>query len=205
LAILPELLESLRALADKNDTFSECRSVRLEDGSAMKRTQIGQHALAFLALVGVLMPQPLLAVDSTASSAASAAKIRDVALDASGTLHGQVLDSRGAVAEGLVLHVLQGGQEVAAAQTDHEGRFQVDGLRGGVYQLATQQSATSYRVWNQRGAPPAAQPTALIIVGQDVVRGQGAFDVLTNPWVLGGIVAAAIAIPLALDGDDDGS
>jgi hypothetical protein len=25
---------------------------------------------------------------------------------------------------------------------------------------------------------------------------------LSNPWVLGGIVAAAIAIPLALDDDD---
>jgi len=30
-------------------------------------------------------------------------------------------------------------------------------------------------------------------------------DFLSNPWVLGGVVATAIAIPLALSSDDDDS
>ena len=43
------------------------------------------------------------------------------------------------------------------------------------------------------GAPPAP------------VAGGGRYGFLTNPFVIGGIVAAAIAIPLALDDDDDAS
>ncbi len=35
--------------------------------------------------------------------------------------------------------------------------------------------------------------------------GRGRSSFLSNPWVLGGIVAAAIAIPLAIHDDDEGS
>ena len=43
-----------------------------------------------------------------------------------------------------------------------------------------------------------------MVKGQNVVRGANApiLAFLANPWVLAGIVAAAIAIPLALDDDD---
>jgi hypothetical protein len=49
----------------------------------------------------------------------------------------------------------------------------------------------------------------MIAPNQTVVRGQmglgnggSALSWLANPWVLAGVVAAAIAIPLALDDDD---
>ena len=50
-------------------------------------------------------------------------------------------------------------------------------------------------------APPAAQSAALLVSGSDVVRGQngGLVYWLTNPWVLAGLIAAAIAIPIALN------
>ena len=42
---------------------------------------------------------------------------------------------------------------------------------------------------------------------QKIVGGGGrpVLNFLTNPWALGSIVATAIAIPLALHDDDDGS
>jgi hypothetical protein len=65
-----------------------------------------------------------------------------------------------------------------------------------------------YRVWTVNTAPPVAQPGAMVVAGQDLVRGQASSPVLrffTNPWVLAGLVGAAIAIPIALSNDDDDS
>jgi hypothetical protein len=69
-----------------------------------------------------------------------------------------------------------------------------------------------YRLWAEQTAPPAANDGVLVVHGDDAVRGNscnpcggGLLGVLANPWVLAAIVAAAIAIPLALDDDDDAS
>ena len=45
----------------------------------------------------------------------------------------------------------------------------------------------------------------MLVSGNEVVphgRNRPVLGFLTNPWVLAGIVAAAIALPLALDDDD---
>jgi hypothetical protein len=104
--------------------------------------------------------------------------------------------------------VIRQGQEIARTQTNAEGRFAVQGLTGGVYQVATPVGAATYRAWSPRTAPPAATQAITIVPDETIVRGQfgtGALGWLANPWVLAGIVAAAIAIPLALDDDDDAS
>lgn len=146
--------------------------------------------------------------------AQAAAPIQDVALQSGGRLVGQVVDGESVPQAGVPLAVVSNGEAIAKATTDSEGRFEVRGLTAGVYSIQTANSGTVYRVWTPNATPPHATAAALVINERTVVRGQpshphfggggglgGHFAWLANPWVLAAIVAAAIAIPLAVDGD----
>jgi hypothetical protein len=141
--------------------------------------------------------------------------VRDIALQTSGVLQGQVLDTQGTPQAGMQVALTQQGKPIAMTQTGEEGRFQMAGLKAGVYEIQTPMGASVCRLWAPQTAPPAAQDGLLVVAGDDVVRGGGiagmggggggALGFLANPWVLAGLVAAAIAIPLAIDDDDDAS
>jgi len=126
-----------------------------------------------------------------------------VALRPGGVLQGQVVDPQGVPAAGTRVVLAREGKPLATTQTDDQGRFGFSGLKGGLYQLATAQNGGMYRLWATGTAPPAARADALLVSGDSVVRGAmgqgGMLSFLANPWVLGAIVAAAIAVPLALD------
>lgn len=136
-------------------------------------------------------------------------KIQDVSLHDHGVFTGTVLDKSGAARASVPVAVSRQGQVVARTETDASGRFAVQGLTGGVYEVQTPVGSGVYRLWAPRTAPPAAHSMAMVTSDQSVVRAQmslqnggSAFSWLANPWVLAGVVAAAIAIPLALDDDD---
>jgi Carboxypeptidase regulatory-like domain len=169
-----------------------------------------------LASVGTLIPHVALGAGATGSqvaeprnqvaeprNAAGVIAIYDVALRPGGVLQGQVVDPQGRPAAATRVVLAQEGKPTAATQTDAQGRFTFTGLKGGVYQLATAQGGGMYRLWTPGAAPPAAHADALVVSGDAVVRGGmgngGVLSFLANPWVLGAMVAAAIAIPLALD------
>lgn len=166
-------------------------------------------SLAVLALVGMVLPRWGFASETTAPAAAPAFDIIDVTLHEDGTLRGQVLDSQGAAVATAVVAVVHQGKVVATTQTDSAGRYAATGLRTGVYQIVTDKGITVCRVWTPATAPPSSQAEALIVDGDQVIRGslggRSLGSMLSNPWVLGAIVAAAIAIPLALDDKKDGS
>ena len=162
----------------------------------------GRVALV-MAAVGMLMPNWAWA-QAVEGAQQNAQAILDVSL-LDGNLVGQVLDAQGAPIRGEAVSIRKDGQEVAQVKTDDLGRYNVRGLKTGLYQVVTTQGGATYRVWDAQTAPPAAQPGALMIIGQPV-RGQlGGGGLLGNPWVLGGIAAAAIIIPLALDDDKPAS
>jgi hypothetical protein len=146
--------------------------------------------------------------------------VRDVALQTSGVLQGQVLDTQGTPQAGMQVALTQQGKPVAMTQTSQDGRFQMAELKAGVYEIQTPMGVNVCRLWAPQTAPPSAQDGVLVVAGDDVVRGGGAcgkgaggkggilggggggaLGFLANPWVLGGLVAAAIAIPLAIDDD----
>ncbi len=83
----------------------------------------------------------------------------------------------------------------------------MNNLSGGVCEFQTETNRDVYRLWAPRTAPPAAQQRVLLVSDSKVVLGQNcggnALGWLANPWVLGGLVAAAIAIPLAVANSDD--
>lgn len=164
----------------------------------MKRVRLLRCVAAALAFAGIFVSQ--LAQAAAPRQGMPGVAIRDIALQDGGTVRGQVVNTLGVPQANSKVLIAKQGELVATAVTNGEGRFEAAGLNGGVYQVVTGEGAGAYRFWTAQTAPPAAQDEVLLIAGQDVVRGQnGVAGVLGNPWVLAGLVAAAIAIPLALD------
>ena len=155
----------------------------------------------------------------------------DVALADGGVLTGQVVTAQGApVAETPVAVTLQ-GREVVRVATNADGMFSAPGLKGGVYEVSTPGSRGVYRLWAPRTAPPAARQGVMIVSGTEPcwantvaagrvrparasvgppwpAAGQGPFGramgwVADHPFITAGVVATAIAVPLALEDDDD--
>jgi hypothetical protein len=164
-------------------------------------TRIGMHGgVVFLALLAV-GPTALLAGETAPTTPPP---ISDIALGNGGVLAGQVVDPQGvpSVKSRVSLQDVQ-NREIAATVTDPQGYFSFAGVRGGVYQIVTPQGRGVYRLWPAGMAPPGAQRGALIVNGGDMVRGApppggGMKFWLTNPIVVGGAVATAIAVPVAI-------
>lgn len=160
---------------------------------------------------------------STSQTAGAASRpaplIRDIALAPGGLLVGQVLDETMHPVRGTSIAIQVEGKTAASTVTDAHGVFAVAGLRGGVHQVATEDSMENYRFWAPGTAPPQAAANLRFVPGQaSVVRGQwgppsnsfagNAKAWATNPWIVGGVVATAIAVPVILnnvDDDDEGS
>ena len=127
-------------------------------------------------------------------------RVADVALTSTGELRGQVLDAQGVPQPQIKVAVGQMNQQPTYVSTDSAGQFTVQGLSAGVYHVQTAHGSGVYRVWAPRTAPPSAQPGVLVVNNDQIVRGYGqGAHILASPWCLGLIVAAAIAIPLAID------
>lgn len=130
-----------------------------------------------------------LAITSPAFCAPAADLVTDVALQADGTLVGQVVSPSGAAVPGLSVSLRLAGKEVAATTTDRLGLFAFSGLRSGLYEVRTGRGIGYYRVWDARIAPPSARPSAMIVAvdGADgfLVRGQDAPCNWRHPLLIG--------------------
>ena len=168
----------------------------------MKRARLIQGWMVILAAVGMILPQSVLAAELAKPV------ISDVKLHQGGQLWGQVVDPQGVPMTGETVKVWQDGRQVAESKTNTRGRFFFTQLqRGGVYHLTAAKGHGAYRVWSAAMAPPTAQEGVLLVAGQETVRGQQLGKLgfwLSNPWVIAGIVATAVAVPVAIHNCDDG-
>jgi len=172
----------------------------------------------------VLQPQLLVAAESVTTVPAPAATVTaarsvqaptDVVLQDRGVLLGRIVDSQGVAVPNAPVSLQKGGIEVARVVSDDAGRFQAQGLKGGVYQVASTGHQGVYRLWAPHTAPPAAaRGLSLRSQPVDVVRGQygpgpgNPFSaagqwIAEHPIITAAGVAAAIAIPIAVSDDDD--
>jgi hypothetical protein len=171
------------------------------------------RTLTALVSIGLCMPiAPAPAQERPA--AAQAHVVRDVELGYGGLLVGRLLDANGRPLSAVEVSIQSGGKPLAATQTDAEGVFAVSNLRGGVHEIATADNVQVCRFWAPGTAPPRAPKSIDVVSDSNVVRGQygpppgnrmlqRAKVWATNPFIVGGVVAAAIAIPVALS-DNDG-
>ena len=164
----------------------------------MKRFRIVHAVAAGLACLGMVVPQTALQAAGPQQAkkvVKPAAAVTDVAMQADGTVQGQVLNAQGAHLDGAVVSIRQGNEEVARTLTDAQGRFTVRNLRGGVYHVVAGRGAKVFRFWAPKTAPPSAQAQAVIVSGAEIVRGQGmyALDVVTLTTLGASIAAVTVA------------
>jgi hypothetical protein len=168
------------------------------------------HIVVLVCSISVLPLQQIIAANPYArgnreTALATGHVVRDIALGAGGVLNGQVLDAHGNACRDVSVRLVKLGSsdgEIARKTTGAEGQFEFAGLAGGIYRVETPGAASVYRVWAPKTAPPSASPAALVVQGNQAVRGNlGGIGPLG--WALIAVgVAAAIAIPSALDDDD---
>jgi len=128
----------------------------------------------------------------------------DVSLAPGGLFAGQVVNAQGVAESGAEVVLRYQGQDVVRTVTDENGSFAARGLRGGQYEVQVSGGVVHCRLWTDRTAPPAARPSALIVADSDVMNGQGGFgSLLSNPFVLAGIVATAVAVPVVVAQNKD--
>ena len=163
-----------------------------------------QRIIVGTACLGLLVPAQLFAA-SPIDSSSQTPEVLDIALQEDGVLAGQVLGTNGQPRAAVPVSLRHAGQEIALVSTDQNGYFAVQGVRSGLHSIMASDAVGNYRVWNADSAPPAAQPAALLVSDSDVVRGQGVAETLSNPIVIGAIIATAIAVPVALSNDGYGS
>jgi hypothetical protein len=160
-------------------------------------------------------------IEGSAGDDARSIRVTDVALDASGALSGQAVTMQGAPAANAAV-LLDDGRQQWQATTDGQGQFRFDGVRPGGYRLQSGGQVQFCRAWKAGTAPPAANRALMVVRGEQTVLGQycgspvgcgspvcsrwgGCKELISNPLVIGGVIAAAIAIPIAVHnaGDDD--
>ncbi len=124
-----------------------------------------------MAVIMMIGPQSLFAAQQQ-NNPRSKAVISDIRLASGGLLEGQLVDSRAQPIGRASVAILHDGLEVARAQTNANGSFQVGGLRGGVHQIAGPSGTATCRLWQQGMAPPSARDSAVIISRGPLVRGQ---------------------------------
>ena len=139
----------------------------------------------------------------------------DVELRDGGVLVGQLLGADGAPAPKKPVTVQLADGTRAQATTNDDGGFAFRGVRG-VAHLESGDAQLVVRGWSPGVAPPSALPAVLLVEPSEVTRGQyyagpatqGFVDhskrLMANPLFVAGVVATAVAIPVAIHnaGDD---
>ncbi|MEY3175058.1 MAG: hypothetical protein RLZZ436_2972 [Planctomycetota bacterium] len=167
------------------------------------------------ALMGTLVATPVFGTEAVEL------RSRDVLLH-SGSLSGVVLNRQSHPVPGVQVRLMYGKNVIATAITDDNGNFAVHGLRNGGHIVGTGEEKELVRFWSSEAAPPAASARMIMVVDEQVIRGQGCADdcveecgegqpggksacgVLSNPvalLLLGGGAAGIVAI--VAHNDDD--
>ncbi|MGE0758375.1 MAG: carboxypeptidase-like regulatory domain-containing protein [Pirellulaceae bacterium] len=160
--------------------------------------------LAWLACAAWLVPAPARAA-SPRTSAPPMSVFRDVKLDDAGHMLGTFLDAQGQPIAGQQVVVQRQDGKLLTTHTDGHGRFALGNMTGGLCRVAVADTSVFCRCWTSSVAPPAATPQLLIVSGEDVLRGQRPIgDLLfSGPMLIGLVIAAAIAIPIAIHNSQD--
>jgi hypothetical protein len=158
---------------------------------------VSQRVVVCLALIGTCLPQL-----AFAATPKTGTPVTDVQLREDNVLVGKVITPENVAVADTEVVLFSAGQKVAQGKTDAKGYFAFKDVRSGLYQVASAKGNGTFKLWNQRTAPPKAQQGALVYAGQQTVRGQSGFrgvrNFLANPIVIAGIVATAVAVPVAI-------
>jgi hypothetical protein len=148
----------------------------------------------------------LLAADDTLDSPVPIKRTIDNIVLHEGQLRGALVDDAGKGVPDAPVLIGQDGKLLKELRTDQDGRFRFDVAKPGLFQVVSHGSAAAYRTFPAEQAPAGAKQGVIHQVDPQVARGgspAGLFSCLANPIFLALLIGAAIAIPLALDDDDN--
>ncbi len=165
----------------------------------MSRQRPWSYLVTTLAWLGCQLPGSALAESPTVTPVAGRPLCWDVRLDPTGRLRGVVLDAAANPQADVPLTLRTSQGPSVTEKTDLRGEFEFPAERGGVYELAAGDRVLSLRCWQGPAAPPHAVDR-LVLSTVPTYRGQVEPSCwgLSNPWVIAGIVVAAVAIPVAV-------
>jgi hypothetical protein len=124
---------------------------------------------------------------------------RDVQLDETGVLNGQLIDITGQPIANKVIEIRHRNKVVARSTTDVDGEFHLDVGKTGAYLIDVGGMLISCRCWTPAAAPPVATDDLVLLAPEKTIRGQRPFaDIITNPLFIGAVIATAVAIPIAV-------
>lgn len=155
-----------------------------------------------------LAASPLSAADDVAATTVPINRAVQHVVLQNGQLQGMLVDAAGTGVADAPVVIGKQGKLLKTLRTDDEGRFRLLAATPGVYQVVSHGGAEVYRTWQTDDAPDGAKQGIIHQVAPQVARGGhpgGLIALLTNPIFLALLIGAAIAIPLALDDDDDNS
>ena len=163
---------------------------------------IGTQRIAWICIASLVVPH----MGTCRADTIPAAVCRDAELAAGGIFRGQIRDVNGVGLSGQMVVLQHDHQTQATAVTNAEGSFAFAGLTGGTYHIHFAERHHVVRLWMPGTAPPGAAQQALFVQDEPLVRGQHPISSLVGcePIMIGVLIAAAIAIPVALhnSGDD---
>ena len=84
-----------------------------------------------LACLGLLLPQSVLAQQTTAAKKSAKPPVRDLVLAQGGIVRGQVVDAQNVPVASTLVAVVANGKKIRETTTDRNGRFVVSGLQSG--------------------------------------------------------------------------
>ena len=193
----------------------------------MLKSIAASKAFVLCVITGLVLSPLNATAQTVVKNADQATANRDVVLTPVGDLHGTITNGSGQPQAKVPVEIRHQGRIVSQASTDAGGHFIAHNLNVGSYDLQTPSGNETIRLWNASTAPPHAT-TSLTINDDQIVRGQYASTMYPQhvpspyaghghgvpfgrafkggaPWLFGVGLAAAIALPIALSDDDDGT
>jgi hypothetical protein len=130
--------------------------------------------------------------------------LSDVELGQGGVLVGQIVDSAGQPLVGQPIVAQHVDGKPISCRSDQQGRFRIAGLKSGICRVGFGETILAYRCWSPNTAPPSAGQQLLLTASDSIKRGQRPIaDLFTGPLLIGLIIGAAIAIPIAVSNSND--
>lgn len=168
--------------------------------------EIIQSALITLACAGTIASPLVAQQPRLVAQAKTRGLVFDVQLDDGHGLRGEVRGANGQLKKGTDVALWKETSLMGQVRTDSQGQFRFAELRGGRYRVATADSVVACRAWTAGLAPPNARQSLLVVTNVYSTRGQQPINEVFcfNPFLMGTIVAAAIAIPIAVHDSGDG-
>lgn len=130
--------------------------------------------------------------------------VDDVRLTSEGQLTGLLVDTKG---HGLAHESIELRRHDAVLMTTTaiDGRFIVENVVGGTYEILYLGDRRTLRVWTPQAAPPLARNRLLLAAEDTVVRGQQPLGeaLLSDPILLGGVLTGIVAVPIIVHNAKD--